>query len=64
MMALSSLKQGDADAALGAFVQAVRLNKRYEDDLARRACLAVFAALGDKNDMTKKHRRALEMALF
>jgi putative thioredoxin len=64
MTALSELKQGDVDTALGAFVQAVRLNKRYEDELARRACLAVFAVLGDKDELTKKHRRALEMALF
>jgi len=62
--ALSSLNQGDVDAALGAFVQAVRVNKRYEDELARRACIAIFAVLGDKNEATKKHRRALEMALF
>jgi putative thioredoxin len=62
--AVASLGSGDVDAALGGFVQAVRLNKRYEDELARRACIALFAVLGDKNDLTKKHRRALEMALF
>jgi putative thioredoxin len=64
MTALSGLKQGDVDAALGAFVHAVRVNKRYEDELARRACIALFAVLGDKSEATKKHRRALEMALF
>ena len=64
MTALSGLKQGDADAALSALVQAVRLNKRYEDELARRSCIALFGVLGDKSDLTKKHRRALEMALF
>jgi putative thioredoxin len=62
--AIASLKGGDVDAALSGFVQAVRLNKRYEDALARRACIALFAVLGDKSDLTKKHRRALEMALF
>jgi putative thioredoxin len=62
--AVASLTAGDVDAALGGFVQAVRVNRRYEDELARRACLAVFALLGDKNELTKKHRRALEMALF
>ena len=62
--ALASLEAGDIDAALAGFVQAVCLNKRYEDGLARRACLALFALLGDKDDLTKKHRRALEMALF
>jgi putative thioredoxin len=60
----ASLKAGDIDMALSGFVQAVRLNRRYEDELARRACLAVFALLGDKNELTKKHRRSLEMALF
>ena len=62
--AIASLKSGDVDAALAGFVQAVRLNKSYEDALARRACLAVFAVLRCKSDLTKKHRRALEMALF
>ena len=62
--AIASLKSGDVDAALGGYVQAVRLNKRYEDEMARRACIALFAVLGDKSDLTKKHRRALEMALF
>jgi thioredoxin-like negative regulator of GroEL len=49
---------------LTGFVRAVQLNRRYEDAIARRACLAVFAVLGDKSEVTKKHRRALEMALF
>lgn len=62
--AVTSLAGGEVDAALGGFVQAVRLNKGYEDALARRACIALFAVLGDKSDLTKKHRRALEMALF
>ena len=62
--AIDALTRSDIDAALTGFVQAVRLNKGYGDGLARRACLAIFAVLGEKSELTKKHRRALEMALF
>jgi putative thioredoxin len=42
----------------------VRRNRRYEDDAARRAALAIFKVLGDDHPLTRKHRRALAMVLF
>jgi putative thioredoxin len=61
---LEALAAGDADAALGALVQSVRLNRTYQEEAARRACVAIFKVLGDRSELTRKHRRALEMALF
>jgi putative thioredoxin len=62
--AVTSLKTGDLDAALTAFVQCVRANRRYQDEAPRKACVALFTLLGKDDELTKKHRRALEMALF
>jgi putative thioredoxin len=61
---LVSLGKGDVDAALGSFVRSVRLNRRFHDDAARKALLAVFAVLGQQDPLTRKHRRGLESALF
>jgi putative thioredoxin len=62
--ALAMLSQGEVEKALDLLVQSVRLNKRYHNDAARKASLALFGLLGEKNPITQKQRRALEMALF
>ena len=62
--ALQALSNHDIDAALGGFVQSVRLSKRWNDDAARKAALAMFHYLGSQDPLTQKHRRALENALF
>jgi putative thioredoxin len=62
--ALQVLSNADIDAALGSLIASVRLNKRFADDAARKACLALFAYLGSQDPLTQKHRRALEKALF
>ena len=62
--AIETLAHGEVEKALELLVQSVRLNKRYHNDAARRAALALFAVLGDKHPVTQKQRRALEMALF
>jgi putative thioredoxin len=61
---LQALASGDVDAALSRLIDSVRRNRRYHDDAARKTALALFAVIGDKHDLTLKHRRALEMALF
>jgi putative thioredoxin len=62
--ALSALGEADVDRALERFVHSVRLNKHFHNDAARRAAVALFTLLGPQNELTKKHRRALESALF
>jgi len=59
-----ALAAGDIDAALTKLVDSVRRNRRFHDDAARKTCLALFAVLGDRHELTLKHRRSLEMALF
>jgi putative thioredoxin len=61
---VEALGKGDLDAALGGLVDSVRRDRHFHDDVARRTLLYLFNVLGDKHELTQKHRRALEMALF
>lgn len=62
--AIEALDRNDLDSALSSFVQSVRVNRKYHVESARRACLALFVVLGRDDPLTRKHQRALEMALF
>jgi len=62
--ALSKLGAGDLDGTLAGLIDSVRRNKRYNDDAARLATLALFNVLGTRHPLTQKHRRAFEMSLF
>ena len=62
--ALDKLGEGDLDGTLEALVNSVRLNREYNGEAARLACLALFNVLGPRATLTKKHQRSLEMALF
>jgi putative thioredoxin len=62
--AIQSLRSADVDAALSSFIEVVRLNRKLDDDGARRACLAVFTLLGEKHPTTRKYRRTFDMAVF
>jgi len=62
--AVGALGQGDIGAALGGLVDSVRRDRHFHDDIARRTLLHLFNVLGDRHELTLKHRRALEMALF
>ena len=62
--ALNKLGEGDLDGTLAALVASVRLNRAYNSEAARLACLALFNVLGPRSSLMLKHQRALEMALF
>ena len=62
--AIEALRRHDVDAALAGFVKALSLDRRYDDDGARRAGIAIFKLLGDGHPVAKKHRTAFDMALF
>ena len=55
---------GDHAAALEALLASVRLDKRHEDDAARKAMLQVFQLLGDDHPLTGEYRRKLASLLF
>ncbi|MEM6785173.1 MAG: tetratricopeptide repeat protein [Bacteroidota bacterium] len=62
--ALTALQQGDADAALARFIEVVVQDRSYDADGARRACLALFATLGEAHPVVQKHRPVFNRSLY
>ena len=61
---IEALADQDFDTALDHFIDVVRTNRDYDDDGARRACIALFTLLGEKHPTTQAHRRTFDMALY
>ena len=62
--AIEALSRHDFDAALDHFIDVVRTNRDYDDDGARKACIAIFTLLGEEHPATQEHRRTFDMALY
>lgn len=54
----------DYEAALPLFLDIVSTNRKYRDDGARKAMLAIFDLLGGNRPLTKEYRKQLQMALY
>jgi putative thioredoxin len=50
--------------ALDGFLEVVRRNRKYKDDGARKAMLALFTIMGEDDPMTKTYRQKLANVLF
>ena len=61
---IKALADQDYDAALDHFIDVVRVHREYDDDGARRACIALFTLLGEDHPVTQEHRRTFDMALY
>ena len=57
-------RSGDLEAALEGFIDVVRKDRRYDDDGARRGCVAIFNLLGNDHELTRRFRAALSRALY
>lgn len=62
--AVRALADQDFDTALDHFIDVVRTNRDYDDDGARKACVALFTLLGEEHPATQAHRRTFDMALY
>lgn len=62
--AADALTDHDFDTALEHFIDVVRTHRDYDDDGARKACVALFTLLGNDHPATKEHRRTFDMALY
>ena len=54
----------DHEKALGLLIESIMMNKAYEDELARKTCIAYFHYLGATHEITKTYRRRFDMALY
>lgn len=64
LQALDALATHDFDTALEHFIAVIQQDRYYDDDHARKACIALFTLLGPQHEVTRKHRRIFDMALY
>ncbi len=62
--AIDALTQQDFDTALQRFIEVIRTNRAYDDDGARKACVALFTLLPKDHPAVHAHRRTFDMALY
>lgn len=58
------LRRGRLEAGMDGLLDVLRLDKRYRKGEPRLILLALFALLGDGNDLTRQYRQELAMALY
>ena len=64
LSAIEDLKKKNFDSSLEKFINIIRDDRSYDDDGARKACIAIFKYLGEDNEITIKHRRDFGSALY
>lgn len=62
--AIADLKNKDFETALKKFIEVIRNKKSYDDEGARKACIAIFKYLGEEDATTIKHRKDFGSALY
>lgn len=62
--AITKLHQKDFDSSLEKFIEVIREDKSYDNEGARKACIAIFKYLGEEHEITLKYRRDFGRALY
>ncbi len=62
--AIEYLKEKNFELALEKFINVIRNDRNYDNDGARKACVATFKYLGEDNPITLKYRRDFGSALY
>ena len=62
--AITKIHQKDFNTALEKFIEVIREDKSYDNEGARKACIAIFKYLGEDHEITKQHRRDFGRALY
>ena len=60
----AALRAGDYAQAAESWIDALRRDRKWEEDAARKACVALFRWLGDEHPVTQSNRRSFSSALF
>lgn len=64
LQALDHLKNKNFQLALEKFIEVIRENKYYDDEGARKACIAIFKYLGEDHQITLQYRKEFGRALY
>jgi putative thioredoxin len=64
LSAIDNIRKKDFDSALTKFIDIIRTDRNYDDDGARKTCIAIFKFLGEDNKITLNHRREFGSALY
>jgi len=62
--AIQDIKKQNFDSALTNMIDIIRMDRNYDNDGARKICIAIFKFLGEDNEITLKHRRDFGSALY
>ncbi len=62
--AIKRIQTGDFDQALQKFISVIRKNRNYQEDGARKACIAIFGFLGNDHELTRQYRSEMSSALY
>jgi putative thioredoxin len=61
---LRAITASQYDLGVVSMIEAIRADRYYDDDAARKACVAVFQFLGEEHNITINHRRDFGSALY
>ncbi|WP_367025962.1 tetratricopeptide repeat protein [Methylococcus sp. ANG] len=62
--AIGKIREEDYEPALDQLIELVRKARGYDEDGARKACVAIFRLLGDGHELTRRYRGQLSNALY
>ncbi len=62
--ATEAMKERRFDDALGKYIDVIRNDRFYDNDGARKTCIALFRVLGEEDPVTQRHRREFGSALY
>lgn len=62
--AIEYLSKKNFETALSKFIDVIKEDRNYDDDGARKACIAIFKYLGEENETTLRHRKDFGRALY
>jgi putative thioredoxin len=59
-----ALMEHDFERSLLHFLEVLQRDRAYDEDGARKACVAIFRMLGEAHPLSRKYRRAFSMSLY
>ncbi|MEE2885143.1 MAG: tetratricopeptide repeat protein [Chloroflexota bacterium] len=64
LLAVSSAHAGNFEQSLEIFTGIVKINRKFDNDGARKACISIFQLLGNEDSLTRKYRPILSSVLY